>query len=114
MLLAVGTLFTVAVFREGLLNFILSLFHDSFSSAATGFNDINYIVPLGGDSPAEYYVFQSVQQNARWSPVFAFSAMKGSADSTQCSITVLPTVYSNMLGLEPSLIFKFIYPLILL
>ena len=73
----------------------------------------NYIVPLGGDSPAEYYVFQSVQQNAHWSPVFAFSGDEGLGRfNAMLSITVLPTVYSNMLGLEPSLIFKFIYPII--
>ena len=28
------------------------------------------------------------------------------------SITILPTVYSNMLGMDPELVFKIIYPLI--
>ena len=71
----------------------------------------NYIVPYGGDSPAEFYVFQNVQLNAHWNPVFAFPGDQGLGRfNAMLSVTALPTVYSNMLGLDPSLVSKSLIP----
>ncbi len=114
MLLAVAALFTVAAFREGSSKFYsFAIFMISLALLLQVSMISNYILPLGGDSPAEFYVFQSAQQNAHWSPLFAFSSDQGLGRfNAMLSITVLPTVYSNMLGLDPSLIYKLIYPLI--
>ncbi len=72
----------------------------------------NYIVPYGGDSPAEFYVFQNTQLNAQWTPVFPFAMENLGRFNAMLSITVLPTVYSNMLGLDPTLVIKIIYPIL--
>lgn len=114
MILSIAALFTLSVFRERSSKFypfaifmiaLALLFHVSLIS--------NYIVPYGGDSPAEFYVFQNVQLNAHWTPVFAFPTDEGLGRfNAMLSVTVLPTVYSNMLGMDPSLVFKLVYPLI--
>jgi uncharacterized membrane protein len=114
MILSIAALFTFSAFRERSSKFypfaicmiaIALLLHVSLLSS--------YVVPYGGDSPAEYYVFQTVQTNAHWTPVFPFAGDEGLGRfNAMLSVTVLPTVYSNMLGMDPSLVFKLIYPLI--
>jgi uncharacterized membrane protein len=114
MILSIAALLAFTAFRERSSKFysfaifmiaIALLMHVSLIT--------NYIVPYGSDSPAEYYVFQTVQQNGHWSPVFAFAGdQNGGRFNAMLSITVLPTVFSNMLGMDPSLVFKLLYPLI--
>ncbi len=72
----------------------------------------NYVVPNGGDSPAEFYVFQLAQSNGHWNPTFAFADENLGRFNAMLSITVLPTVYSSMLGMDPTMIFKIVYPVI--
>ncbi len=73
----------------------------------------NYILPYGGDSPVEMYVFQSTRQNSTWNPIFPIAGDEGTGRyNAMLSITILPTVYSNMLGMDPTWVFKIIYPLI--
>jgi uncharacterized membrane protein len=73
----------------------------------------NYILPFGGDSPVEMYVFQNTQQAAHWNATFAFAGDEAYGRyNAMLSITVLPTVYSNMLSIDPTWVFKIIYPLI--
>jgi uncharacterized membrane protein len=73
----------------------------------------NYIVPYGGDSPAEFYVFRITQINSQWNPIFQFPVDQGFGRfNSMLSITILPTVYSNMLGMDPTWVFKIIYPLL--
>ena len=73
----------------------------------------NYIMPFGGDSPVEMFVFQNAQLSAHWNPVFAFPSDEGYGRyNAMLSITILPTVYSNMLGIDATWVFKIIYPLI--
>jgi uncharacterized membrane protein len=114
MLLSIAAIFTLSAFRERSSKFypfaifmiaIALLLHFSLIS--------NYIVPYGSDSPAELYMFQTVQQNGHWTPIFAFTGDEGLGRfNAMLSITVLPTVYSNVLGMDPSLVFKLLYPLI--
>lgn len=73
----------------------------------------NYIVPYGGDSPAEFYVFRITQISSHWNPIFSNPADEVFGRyNAMLSITVLPTVYTNMLGMDPTWVFKIIYPLI--
>jgi uncharacterized membrane protein len=73
----------------------------------------NYILPYGGDSPVEMYVFDNTQLTSHWNSTFTFLSDEGYGRyNAMLSITVLPTVYSNMLGIDPTWVFKIIYPLI--
>lgn len=72
----------------------------------------NYILPYGGDSPVELYVFRTTQINSVWTPTLPFSDQGYGRMNAMLSVTILPTVYSNMLGIDPTWVFKIIYPLI--
>lgn len=114
MILSVAALFTFSAFRERSTYFypfaifmiaLALLLHFSLIS--------NYIVPFGGDSPIELFVFKSTQAAGHWNPIFlnpldqAFGRY-----NAMLSITVLPTIYSNLLGMDPTLVYKIIYPII--
>lgn len=113
-LLSIAGVFTVSAFYERSAKFyafaifmiaLALLFQVSIVS--------NYILPYGGDSPAELYVFKSVQQSAVWNPLFPFPRDEGFGRfNAMLSITILPTVYSNMLAMDPTWVFKIVYPLI--
>lgn len=73
----------------------------------------SYILPYGGDSPVEMYVFDNTQLTSHWNSTFMFLSDEAYGRyNAMLSITVLPTVYSNMLGIDPTWVFKIIYPLI--
>lgn len=73
----------------------------------------NYILPYGGDSPVELYVFTNTQLTSHWNSTFMFLSDEAYGRyNAMLSITILPTVYSNMLGIDPTWVFKIIYPLI--
>ena len=57
----------------------------------------NYILPYGGDSPVELLYFKTPPADTG-TQLFLFLD-EAYADTTQCYITVLPTVYSSMLTL---------------
>ncbi len=82
------------------------LFHFSLIS--------NYILPFGGDSPVELFVFKNTQLNSLWSPVLSFAVGDQGLGriNAMLSVTILPTVYSNMLGMDPTWVFKIVNPLI--
>jgi uncharacterized membrane protein len=114
MIVAIAALFAIGAFYDRTPKFyafailmiaIALLLHVSLIS--------NYILPYGSDSPAEFYVFRTTQLNSQWNPVFAFPADQGYGRfNAMLSITILPTVYSNILGLDPTWVFKLVYPLI--
>ena len=73
----------------------------------------NYILPYGGDVPAEFYVFKTTQMHSLWNPVFQVASDQNFGRfNAMLSITILPTIYSNMLGMDPTWVFKIIYPMI--
>jgi uncharacterized membrane protein len=114
MILFIALVFTVVAFYEKstriypfaiLMIAIALLFQTSLIS--------NYILPYGGDSPAEFYVFRITQLSSHWNPIFAVPSDLGFGRfNAMLSVTVLPTVYSNMLGMDPTWVYKIIYPLI--
>jgi uncharacterized membrane protein len=97
-----GKIYPVAIFMIALA----LLFHFSLISG--------YIVPYGGDSPVELFVFRNAQMNSYWYPVlpFAVGDQPLGRMNAMLSVTILPTVYSNMLGLDPTWVYKIIYPII--
>lgn len=67
----------------------------------------NYIV--GYDSHFEYYSFKVVYDKGLWNPTRVFLEIdKG---STMLSTTILPTIYAKILNLDPTWVFKIVYPL---
>jgi len=68
----------------------------------------NYI--LGYDSHFEFYSFKLTDNASLWNPVRSFIEIdKGNA---MLSITVLPTIYSKIINLDGTWIFKIVYPLL--
>ncbi len=73
----------------------------------------NYIQPYGSDSANELYVATTTQLFSHWNPIFSVaSSLVYGRYNAMLSVTVLPTVYSNMLGMPITWVFKIIYPLI--
>lgn len=84
---------------------IAILYHSSFIS--------NYIVPFGSDVSGEYFLFKTVQNSGHWSSTLLSSwSVKFGSYSAMLSITILPTVYANMLNLNSAWVFKMLYSLI--
>jgi len=81
---------------------IALLFHSSMIS--------NYINPFGSDVPAEYFLFKFTQDNGRWSSILPFTGFSKYND--MISITILPTIYANILNMDSQWVFKLLYPLI--
>lgn len=76
---------------------IALLFHSSLIS--------RYWVPFGSDTPGEYTVFKTTENNAHWGQMYGrFNSM--------LSITILPTVYSVLLNLDATYVIKALYPLL--
>lgn len=70
----------------------------------------NYI--LGWDSHFAYHVFKLTDNAALWNPVRAPSYVSIDEANAMLSVTVLPTIYSKILDLDGTWIFKIIYPLL--
>jgi len=99
---ALGKIYPIAI----LMIALALLFHFSLISG--------YIVPFGGDSPVELFVFRNAQMNSYWYPVLPFAEGDQPLGrmNAMLSVTILPTVYSNMLGMDPTWVYKIIYPII--
>ncbi|MEM3759527.1 MAG: DUF2206 domain-containing protein [Candidatus Bathyarchaeia archaeon] len=69
----------------------------------------NYV--LGYDSQSEFYAFQITRNAALWNPVKTFDLERDKAIGT-LSVTVLPTIYSNIMSLDATWIIKIVYPLL--
>jgi len=68
----------------------------------------NYI--FGYDSHLEFYSFKATNNASYWNPTRShFEIDKGNA---MLSITILPTIYSKVMGLDPVWVFKIVYPLL--
>jgi uncharacterized membrane protein len=74
----------------------------------------NYI--QGSDIQLEYYLFRLTQSHSYWDPSFFFGDFARALDTARynsmLSITILPTEYSNLLGLDATWTMKLIFPLI--
>jgi uncharacterized membrane protein len=115
-IIAIAVLFIVGVLSKKLLPSklypfavlmiaIAILYHSSLIS--------NYIVTFGSDVHGEYFLFKTTQNNAHWSSTLPFSSSRilGSYNN-MLSITILPTVYANILNINSEWVFKMLYPLI--
>lgn len=83
---------------------IALLYHSSLIS--------NYIVPFGSDIPGEYFLFKRTQLNGYWSSTPSSWGIGISTYNDMLSITILPTIYANILNIDTQLLFKILTPLI--
>lgn len=81
------------------------LFHNSLIS--------NQLSSFNSDNMHELFIFRNTLDKSYWNStnIFAYDIPSGKIQS-MLSITVLPTLYSNLLNIEPAWIFKIIYPII--
>jgi uncharacterized membrane protein len=81
------------------------LYHSSLIS--------RYLCSFGSDIAPEYYTFKYTQMNGRWSstPPSYWGSGLGRLNN-MLSITVLPTIYCNLLNLDSTWVFKLVFPLI--
>lgn len=88
--------------------FILSislLYHGSLVS--------NHIVGFGSDSHVEHFVFRNTLNHAYWDLANPFKGSLGLGRMhSMLSITILPVIYSVILNMDPTWVFKIIYPII--
>jgi uncharacterized membrane protein len=79
------------------------LFHSALVS--------NYI--WGNDIQLEYYVFNLTESNKFWAPNLPmFWDLTYGRFNSMLSITILPTIYSSVLAMDPTWVLKIVYPLV--
>jgi len=66
----------------------------------------------GFDIHTEYYVFDVTMDLLRWIPITFPGTLTYSSFSSMLSTTVLPTLCSIFLGIEPTWVLRIVYPLI--
>jgi uncharacterized membrane protein len=117
MIMGISLLFVVGVLYKNLLPrlypfailmiAIALLYHSSFIS--------NYFVTFGSDVAVEYFAFRTTEINAYWNSTGPYVGSYWSnfdRVNSMLSVTILPTVYCNLLNMDPVWIFKIIFPLI--
>ena len=115
MIMVISSLFVIAVTSKKLFPpklypiaiFVIALsllYHWSLVS--------NYIISLGSDVPREFFIFTNTQKNAYWIPTNPYADIRNGKAHSMLSITILPTIYSNLLNVDSAWVFKILYPLI--
>ena len=116
MLIAIPSLFIVGVLSRKLLSSklypfavlmiaIAILCHSSLIS--------NYLVSFGSDIPLEYMAFKNTENNAHWNSSLPLRAGLGLGRvNAMLSITILPAIYSSLLNIDSTWMFKTIFPLL--
>jgi uncharacterized membrane protein len=72
----------------------------------------NFVQPGGSDSANELLVAAQTQLLSHWNPVFSPADLVFGRYNAMLSITILPTIYSNILGFSITWVYKIITPLI--
>lgn len=112
-ILAIATVFVLGVVSKRFLPHklfpwmvlaiaITLLFHTTLVS--------HYI--YGSDIHSEYYSFELTRRDAFWNPSAYYSDPRFGRFNSMLSITILPTIYSNLMNMDPTWVFKIIFPLV--
>ena len=81
------------------------LYHSSIIS--------NHFVSFGSDVYIENFAFQTTAQNGNWSlPSSLTYSSELSRVNSMLSVTILPTIYTSLLNIDSTLMYKLIYPFI--
>jgi len=90
--------------------YVISILSISISLLLNATMISNYI--HGPDIQLEYYLFRLTQTKGLWDPSILFFDTGYARSNAMLSVTVLPTIYSNMLSIDATWIYKIIFPLI--
>lgn len=118
MIMATSSLFIIGIMFKRLLNpkfypfaiFLIAialLYHSSFIS--------NYLVHFGSDLMGEYFVFKNTKIEGFWNSYISImdnSKTNIGRINTMLSVTLLPTLFSNLLNIDPTWVFKILFPFI--
>jgi uncharacterized membrane protein len=112
-LVAVLAVFVVVVFSKRLITpklYLVIVFIIAITLLFEWTLISNYV--QGYDIKLEYYVATLTQGNGFWNAAASFSVVNFGRFYSMLSITVLPTIYSNILNVNIGWVFKIVYPLI--
>lgn len=116
LILFIAVLFAMGVFSKKFLPpklYPLALFMIAISILYHSSLITNYIVPFGSDVPFEFFLFKTTQNNGFWDSTLSYMTTSGlETYNNMISITILPTIYANIMNIESQLIFKLIYPIL--
>jgi len=116
-ILVIAILFASISFSSRPSYYPLAIFSIALALVIPSFLISNYI--LGYDIHLEFFVFNVTKATSRWDPsliwnLFNLTYIKSQyVYSTMLSVTVLPTVFSNIGNIEGVWLFKSLYPLLL-
>jgi len=72
----------------------------------------NYPITYNSDLARELFISENTLNNAYWNASNSYGDVRYGRVHSMLSVTILPTIYSNLLNLELAWIFKIIYPTI--
>ena len=110
MIIAISLFFVIGVMSKKLLPsklYLLIVFAIAISLLYHSSLISNYVTSFGSDATTELCVFKNTQNNAYWGSIEFYPRQ-----SSMLSITILPTLYSNLLNIDSTWTFKMLFPLI--
>ena len=110
LMVAISLVFAIGVVSKKLLPpkfYALAVFVIAISLLYHSLLISNYIISYGSDVTTEHAVFKNTQNNAYWGSTEFHPRL-----SSMASVTILPTLYSNLLNIDSTWTFKIIFPLI--
>jgi uncharacterized membrane protein len=73
----------------------------------------SHLVSFGSDIANEFFLSKFTQNHALWNPISAFPGNEGYGRlNSMLAVTILPAVYSTLLNMDITWVFKILYPLI--
>jgi uncharacterized membrane protein len=112
-LLAVLAVFVLAVFSKRLVIPKLYLIIVSVIAITLLFQySLTSNLVQGSDTRVEYYIAGLTQQAGSWNLTASFAYLDFGRFYSMLSITLLPTIYSNILNMDLVWVFNIVYPLI--
>jgi len=111
-ILIISILFVLSSFSKFSSYYPFAIVSIASTLLLTTFLTSNYI--HGYDINLDYYIFNVTKSNSYWnrSLGLGLNYMRMNLYNSMLSITVLPTVFSNILNMEETWVFKIIYPLV--
>ena len=110
LMLAISLVFAMGVISDKLLPpklYALAIFVIAISLLYHSLLISNYTLSFGSDAATELFSFKNVQDSAYWG-----SPTKIPRFGSMLSITILPTLYSDLLNVNPTWTFKIFFPII--
>lgn len=115
-IVAIPSLFSIAVVlrRPSLSNiYPFAVLMISMSILFSSSLISKYIVSFGSDVFSENFVFRITLDASHWSPIFQVASDVGFGRlNAMLSVTILPTMYSSLLNLDQTWLYKVLFPVI--